>query len=104
EPIADTVRGILDGHFVLDRQLAERGQYPAINVLKSISRVMPQIVDDRHMKYAQEMRHLMGIYEEKSDLIQIGAYKHGTDSDIDKEENDQDSIKKMKQLIDGEDN
>lgn len=122
EPIADTVRGILDGHFVLDRQLAERGQYPAINVLKSISRVMPQIVDDIHMEYAQEMRHLMGIYEEKSDLIQIGAYKHGTDSDIDKailyqpsiisflkqstyeEEHFQDSIKKMKQLIDGEDN
>src|SRR5699024_6750832 len=57
EPIADTVRGILDGHFVLDRNLAERGQYPAINVLKSISRVMPQIVDDMHIKYAQEMRH-----------------------------------------------
>src|SRR5699024_4538611 len=98
------------------------GQYPAINILKSISRVMPQIVDDIHMKHAQEMRHLMGIYEEKSDLIQIGAYKHGTDPDIDKailyqpsiisflkqstyeEEYFQDSIKKMKQLIDGEDN
>ena len=122
EPIADTVRGILDGHFVLDRHLAEKGQYPAINVLKSISRVMPQIVDDIHMKHAQEMRHLIGIYEEKSELIQIGAYKHGTDPDIDKailyqpsiisflkqstyeEEYFQDSIKKMKQLIDGEDN
>ena len=122
EPIADTVRGILDGHFVLDRNLAERGQYPAINVLKSISRVMPQIVDDMHIKYAQEMRHLMGIYEEKSDLIQIGAYKHGTDPEIDKailyqpsiinflkqstyeDERFQDSIIKMKQLIDGEDN
>lgn len=122
EPIADTVRGILDGHFVLDRNLAERGQYPAINVLKSISRVMPKIVDDMHIKYAQEIRHLMGIYEEKSDLIQIGAYKHGTDTEIDKailyqpsiisflkqstyeDECFKDSITKMKQLIDSEGN
>lgn len=120
EPIADTVRGILDGHFVLDRKIAEMGQYPAINVLKSVSRVMPQIIDEDHMKYAQEMRNLLGVYEEKSDLIQIGAYKKGTDPEIDKaivyhpkiqaflrqgtfeDELIQDSITKMKQLIDGE--
>lgn len=120
EPIADTVRGILDGHFVLDRKIAEMGQYPAINVLKSVSRVMPQIVTDDHMKYAQEMRNLLGVYEDKSDLIQIGAYKKGTDPEIDKaiayhpriqgflrqgtyeDELLQNSIEKMKQLIDGE--
>ena len=120
EPIADTVRGILDGHFVLDRKIAEMGQYPAINVLKSVSRVMPQIVTDDHMKYAQEMRNLLGVYEDKSDLIQIGAYKKGTDPEIDKaiayhpriqdflrqgtfeDELLQNSIENMKQLIDGE--
>lgn len=121
EPIADTVRGILDGHFVLDRKLAEIGQYPAINILKSISRVMPQVVDKDHLHYAQKIRHLMGVYDEKSDLIQIGAYKHGTDQEIDQAiryhrdiqsflkqetletEPFDHSIQTMKQLIDGED-
>ncbi len=121
EPIADTVRGILDGHFVLDRKLAEIGQYPAINILKSISRVMPQVVDKGHLHYAQKIRHLMGVYDEKSDLIQIGAYKHGTDQEIDQAiryhrdiqsflkqetletEPFDHSIQTMKQLIDGED-
>lgn len=83
EPIADTVRGILDGHFVLDRSLAERGQYPAINVLKSISRVMNQIVDDTHLANALEIRRLLALYEENRELIQIGAYKRGTDQAID---------------------
>lgn len=83
EPIADTVRGILDGHFVLDRQLAEKGQYPAINVLKSVSRVMNSIVDEDHLKHATELRRLLSVYEEHSELIQIGAYKRGTDKDID---------------------
>lgn len=83
EPIADTVRGILDGHFVLDRKLAEMGHYPALNVLKSVSRVMTQIVDQDHLRRAHKVRQLMGVYEEKSDLIQIGAYKHGTDQEID---------------------
>lgn len=84
EPIADTVRGILDGHFVLDRKLAEQGQYPAINVLQSISRVMNQIIDLDHQKTSQEIRSLLSIYEENSELIQIGAYKQGTDPNIDK--------------------
>ena len=84
EPISDTVRGILDGHFILDRKLAEQGQFPAINILKSISRVMNQIVDEEHIEAAQQLRTLMAIYEENSELIQIGAYKHGTDRNIDK--------------------
>ncbi|MGY0691558.1 flagellar protein export ATPase FliI [Virgibacillus sp. FSP13] len=84
EPIADTVRGILDGHFVLDRKLAEQGQFPAINTLKSISRVMNQIADKEHLEAAQELRSLMAKYEENSELIQIGAYKRGTDHEIDK--------------------
>lgn len=84
EPIADTVRGILDGHFILDRKLAEQGQFPAINILKSISRVMNQIVDKEHIEAAQQLRTLMATYEENSELINIGAYKHGTDRNIDK--------------------
>ncbi|WP_164215460.1 flagellar protein export ATPase FliI [Virgibacillus sp. YIM 98842] len=84
EPIADTVRGILDGHFVMDRKLAERGQYPAINVLKSISRVMNQIIEDEHKQIAEEIRSLISTYEENSELIHIGAYKRGTNPEIDK--------------------
>src|SRR5690625_2716409 len=84
EPIADTVRGILDGHFVMDRKLAERGQFPAINALKSISRVMHAIVDENHRQNAQELRTLMASYEENSELIQIGAYKRGASQEIDR--------------------
>lgn len=83
EPISDTVRGILDGHFILDRSLAEKGQFPAINVLKSISRVMGQIVDSEHMDIAQKARSLMATYEDNNELIQIGAYKPGTNRKID---------------------
>jgi len=83
EPIADTVRGILDGHFVLDRKLAEQGHFPALNVLKSISRVMNQIVDPTHIAAAQQIRSIMSLYEENSELIHIGAYKKGTDQEID---------------------
>ncbi|MFA1820675.1 flagellar protein export ATPase FliI [Virgibacillus oceani] len=84
EPIADTVRGILDGHFVMDRKLAERGQYPAINILKSISRVMNQIADKEHKKIAQEIRSLISTYEENNELIHIGAYKRGSNHEIDR--------------------
>src|SRR5699024_3888141 len=84
EPIADTVRGILDGHFVMERQLAERGQYPAINVLKSISRVMKQIASPEHLENSSQIRSLMATYEQNRELIQISAHKRGTDLDIDK--------------------
>ncbi|SFD80629.1 type III secretion system ATPase, FliI/YscN [Lentibacillus persicus] len=84
EPIADSVRGILDGHFILDRKLAEQGQFPAINVLKSISRVMTKIVSQEHQEAAQQIRELMAVYEENSELIQIGAYKRGTNREIDR--------------------
>lgn len=83
EPIADAVRGILDGHFILDRALAERGQFPAINILKSISRVMNHIVTEEHLRYAQEIRSILATYEQNRELIQIGAYQRGTDRAID---------------------
>ncbi|MBM7571821.1 flagellar protein export ATPase FliI [Aquibacillus albus] len=83
EPIADTTRGILDGHFVLDRKLAEQGQFPAINILKSVSRVMPNITTEKEQKAAQEVRKILAIYEENYELIQIGAYKRGTNRVVD---------------------
>jgi|UniRef100_UPI003388AC0A flagellum-specific ATP synthase len=83
EPIADTVRGILDGHFVLDRELANKGQYPAINVLKSVSRVMNNIVGPEHKKAAESMREKLSKYYQAEDLINIGAYKRGSSREID---------------------
>lgn len=83
EPISDTVRGILDGHIVLDRQLANKGQFPAINVLKSISRVMNQIVDSGHKSSASKLRDLLSTYLNSEDLINIGAYKRGSSREID---------------------
>ena len=83
EPIADAVRGILDGHIVLDRTLANKGQYPAINVLKSISRLMNHIADPEHVKAAERLRELYYTYSKSEDLINIGAYKRGTSKEID---------------------
>jgi flagellum-specific ATP synthase len=83
EPIADTVRGILDGHIVLDRNLANKGQFPAVNVLKSISRVMSQIVSEPQKKNASKLRDLLATYINSEDLINIGAYKRGSSREID---------------------
>jgi flagellum-specific ATP synthase len=83
EPISDTVRGIIDGHIVLDRELANKGQYPAINVLKSVSRVMNHIVSERHKEAAEKLRSLMATYANSEDLINIGAYKRGSSAYID---------------------
>jgi flagellar biosynthesis/type III secretory pathway ATPase len=83
EPIADEVRGILDGHIVLDRRLAARGHYPAIDVLSSLSRVMPSVTAKPQRAAAQRARALLATFEEKRDLITLGAYSKGTDPRLD---------------------
>ncbi|MFZ5943709.1 MAG: flagellar protein export ATPase FliI [Bacillota bacterium] len=83
EPIADAVRGILDGHIVLSRKLATLNHYPAIDVLSSISRVMPNIVSENHLLNAGKFRKILGIYNEAKDLIDVGAYVKGTNVQID---------------------
>lgn len=84
EPIADEVRGILDGHVVLSRALAARGHFPAIDVVQSLSRVMPRIVDDAHRRAALHIRKSIAVYEEKRDLIILGAYSKGSDPAVDR--------------------
>ena len=83
EPIADTVRGILDGHIVLSRQLANANHFPAIDVGASISRLMVEIVSPEHRQLASKLRDIMGVYEKNADLVSIGAYKTGTNSKLD---------------------
>ncbi|MEA4889080.1 MAG: flagellar protein export ATPase FliI [Clostridiaceae bacterium] len=83
EPVADTVRGILDGHIVLSRQLAQRNHYPAIDVLASVSRVMPDVTTDDHRSLAGKCKNLLSVYTEARDLIHIGAYKKGSNEEID---------------------
>ena len=83
EPIADTVRGILDGHLVLSRKLAHAGHWPAIDVLASISRSMPDVTSLEHQRSAQALRRVLAAYRESQDLISIGAYRAGTNPLVD---------------------
>ena len=83
EPITDTARSILDGHIVLSRKLGQKNHYPAIDVLQSISRCMSQIVDKKHKQMAGRMKNVMATYNEAEDLINIGAYKSGSNRNID---------------------
>ncbi|HEY3330536.1 MAG TPA: flagellar protein export ATPase FliI [Capsulimonadaceae bacterium] len=83
EPIADTVRGILDGHVVLSRALGSQNHYPAIDIAQSVSRVMPQVTNTSHRDVAGKVRSIMGIYKEAEDLINIGAYVDGSNPRID---------------------
>jgi len=83
EPIADAVRGILDGHIVLDRKLANRGHFPAIDVLASVSRVMSEIAPKAQIASANRLKELLSVYRDAEDLINIGAYKAGSNPDID---------------------
>jgi type III secretion protein N (ATPase) len=83
EPIADEVRGILDGHIVLERKLAARGHYPAIDVLQSLSRVMAKVTAKSQQASAQRARALLAAFEEKRDLIALGAYAKGSDPRLD---------------------
>jgi flagellum-specific ATP synthase len=83
DPIADSVRAILDGHVVLDRELASRGHYPCIDVLNSVSRLMSHLVNPQVKEASYEVRDLMGTYKKSEDLINIGAYKRGSNPRID---------------------
>ncbi len=83
DPVVDSARSILDGHIVLNRQLAERGVYPAIDIGPSVSRVMTDIVDAPHAMAARTLRRHLATYEENRDLVLMGAYRHGADPAID---------------------
>jgi flagellum-specific ATP synthase len=84
DPIGDAVRSITDGHIVLSRELSQRGHFPAIDILKSNSRVMNQVVDERQKLCARHFRELLAAYQQAEDLINIGAYKTGSNSRIDR--------------------
>ncbi|WP_407050084.1 flagellar protein export ATPase FliI [Methyloraptor flagellatus] len=83
EPVADAVRGILDGHIVMERQIAERGRYPAINVLKSVSRTMPRAIPAERRPLITEAKRLMATYADMEELIRLGAYRKGSSPEVD---------------------
>jgi flagellum-specific ATP synthase len=83
EPIADAVRGILDGRIVMERAIAERGRYPAINVLKTLSRTMPHSCDPMFLPAVTKARQLLATYADMEELIRLGAYRPGTSPEVD---------------------
>jgi len=83
EPVADAVRGILDGHIVMERAIADRGRYPAVNVLKSISRTMPRSCDPEYWPVVQQAKRLLSIYGDMEELIRLGAYRMGSNPETD---------------------
>jgi flagellum-specific ATP synthase len=83
EPVSDTVRGILDGHIVMERKIAERGRYPAINVLKSVSRTMPACNTEEQNKLVSKAKKLLSVYEDMAEMIRLGAYRKGSDPEVD---------------------
>jgi FliI/YscN family ATPase len=83
EPIADEVRGLLDGHVVLDRRLAQRGHFPPIDVVASISRLMPHVVTAAQLEAATVVRAQLAVYEDHRDLVTLGAYQRGSDRTVD---------------------
>jgi len=83
EPVSDELRGLLDGHIVLSRKLAARGHHPAVDVTQSLSRLMPRLVEPQHLAAAERARAHLALYEEKRDLIMLGAYRAGSDARLD---------------------
>src|SRR5512141_468208 len=83
EPVADAVRGILDGHIVMERAIAERGRYPAINILKSISRTMPRAADPAFLPVINRAKQVMSTYSDMEELIRLGAYRAGSSAEVD---------------------
>lgn len=92
EPISDTVRGIIDGHIILSRKVAAKNHYPAIDVLNSISRLMNEIVLPEQKEAANKIRKMLSVYENNADLVAIGAYKKGSNKDLDE------ALAKMEQI------
>jgi len=84
EPVADTLRGLLDGHVLLSRDIAQRGQFPAIDALASLSRLMDELVDPEHRTAARELRRLLAAWRDGRDLVEIGAYRAGTNRELDR--------------------
>jgi flagellum-specific ATP synthase len=84
EPISDAVRAILDGHIVLDRSIAERGRYPPINILRSVSRTMPKCNTPEETAQITEARTLISTYEGMAEMISLGAYRAGSDPAVDR--------------------
>ncbi len=84
EPISDTLRGLLDGHIVLSRSIAQRGNYPAIDVLSSLSRLASHLVDEPHQQAAIQVRNMISAYKQNEDLITIGAYQRGSNAQVDR--------------------
>ncbi len=83
EPVADAVRAILDGHVVMERAIAERGRYPAINILKSVSRTMPRAADPAYLPAINQARQVMATYADMEELIRLGAYRAGSSAEVD---------------------
>lgn len=83
EPISDAVRGIVDGHIVMEREIADRGRYPAINILKSVSRSMPKAVSDERAAIIKRAKQIITTYEDMAELIRLGAYRKGSDPKVD---------------------
>jgi flagellum-specific ATP synthase len=83
EPVADAVRAILDGHVVMERAIAERGRYPAINILKSVSRTMPRAADPAYLPVINQARQVMATYADMEELIRLGAYRAGSSAEVD---------------------
>lgn len=83
EPVSDAVRGIIDGHIVMEREIADRGRYPAINVLKSVSRSMPKALTDKQNAIIRKAKQIVSTYENMAELIRLGAYRKGSDAAVD---------------------
>ena len=83
DPIGDAVRGIVDGHIVLSRKLAAHGHYPAVDVLQSVSRTMPAVVDAPQLDAAHALRSLLATWSENEELVRLGAYRKGSSAEVD---------------------
>ena len=83
EPISDAVRGIIDGHIMMERKIGERGRYPAINILRSVSRSMPKCLSEQQNALVVKAKQLISRYEDMEELIKLGAYRKGSDPEVD---------------------